>query len=101
MQPMLSQPSRLSLAPAPGRKPPYVGFGLVLLALSLAVSATGCEKVKSSLGRATIPNLGPQIPVTAKIDFDPSLTKAMLQYTNACNSPQQLRVGEESQESAS
>ncbi|MBI3604321.1 MAG: hypothetical protein HY205_07750, partial [Nitrospirae bacterium] len=97
MQPMLSQPSRLSLALAPalGRKPPYVGFGLVLLALALVVSATGCEKVKSSLGRATIPNLGPQIPVAAKIDFDPSLTKAMLQYTNACNSPQQLRVGEE------
>ncbi|MBM4123555.1 MAG: hypothetical protein FJ246_01145 [Nitrospira sp.] len=76
-------------------KLPFVRLGWALLALSLALSSAGCEKVSSALGRATIPNLGPAIPVTAKIDFDPSLSKAMLQYTNACNAPQQLRVGEE------
>jgi len=67
----------------------------VLLALLLALSSVSCEKIQSIIGRSTIPNLGPPIPVTAQIAFDPSLSKATLQYTNACNAPQQLRVGDE------
>jgi hypothetical protein len=65
------------------------------MALLLALSSAGCEKIQSIIGRSTIPNLGPPIPVTAQIAFDPSLSKATLQYTNACNAPQQLRVGDE------
>jgi hypothetical protein len=66
-----------------------------LLTLLLALSLASCEKIQSLIGRSTIPNLGPPIPVTAQIAFDPSLSKATLQYTNACNAPQQLRVGDE------
>lgn len=70
-------------------------LGWALLAVLAIVSSVSCEKIQSAVGRSTIPNLGPPIPVTAKIEFDPSLTKAMLQYTNACNAPQQLRLGDE------
>jgi hypothetical protein len=57
----------------------------------------GCEKMGSMIGRSTIPDLGAPIPATVKIQFDPSLSKALLQYTNACNGPQSLRVGDEMQ----
>jgi hypothetical protein len=66
---------------------------LVLPCLLLA--GIGCEKMGSMIGRSTIPDLGPPIPAAVKIQFDPSLTKALLQYTNACNGPQNLRVGQE------
>lgn len=65
------------------------------LALLLLLTAGGCEKVSKAFTRSTIPNLGPPLPYTVKLDLDPTLTKARLQYTNACNSPQELRVGED------
>jgi hypothetical protein len=67
----------------------------LLLVVLLAMTWAGCEKMGAMIGRSTIPDLGPPIPATVKIQFDPSLTKALLQYTNACNSPQNLRVGAE------
>jgi hypothetical protein len=72
-----------------------VSFTGVLPILLLAVLSAGCEKLATAFGRSTIPDLGAQIPVTVKMEFDPSLTKAREQFINACNSPQELRVGEE------
>ncbi len=87
----MSRPTRIQSI----RRPRRNRLGAALLALLLTLSSAGCEKVSSFVGRSQIPNLGPPIPVTARIELDPSLTKAMLQYTNACNSPQQLHVGDE------
>lgn len=69
--------------------------GLLALVLLVAATAGGCERVSKAFTRSTIPNLGPPLPYSVKLDFDPTLTKAKLQYTNACNSPQELRVGED------
>jgi len=68
---------------------------MVALLLAVATAAGGCDKVSKAFTRSTIPNLGPQLPYSVKLDLDPTLTKARLQYTNACNSPQELRVGED------
>ncbi len=69
----------------------------VVLALlpCLALASAGCEKVSKAFTRSTIPSLGPPLPYTIKLEFDPALTKNRLQYTNACNSPQELKVGED------
>ena len=68
---------------------------LLTLILCLLVASAGCEKVTKAFTRSAIPSLGPPLPHTIKLEFDPTLTKARLQYTNACNSPQELRVGED------
>jgi hypothetical protein len=67
--------------------------GVLVLALT-AFTLAGCEKTKEVLGRATLPDLGPRLPVTAKIAFDPSVTAATLNYTDACNSPHEINLGE-------
>lgn len=68
---------------------------LLILILCLLAASAGCEKVSKTFTRSTIPSLGPPLPHTIKLEFDPTLSKAKLQYTNACNSPQELRVGED------
>jgi hypothetical protein len=68
--------------------------GLILLALLLPLVG-GCEKVKSALGRATIPDMGPKLPLTIKMEFDPGLTATRLPYINVCNAPLELRIGPE------
>jgi hypothetical protein len=67
---------------------------LILVTLVLCL-ATGCEKVKSALGRATIPDMGPKLPMTIKMEFDPGLTSTRLPYINACNAPFELHIGPE------
>jgi hypothetical protein len=66
----------------------------VLLVLT-TILITGCAKVKDALSRATIPDMGPKIPLTVKMEFDPSLTATRLPYINACNAPLELRIGPE------
>ncbi len=39
--------------------------------------------------------MGPQIPVSIKLEFDPLLTSAKVDYIDACNSPHEIRLGEE------
>nr|MBI3614045.1 hypothetical protein [Nitrospirota bacterium] len=68
---------------------------LLTLILCLLAASAGCERVSKAFTRSAIPSLGPPLPHTIKLEFDPALTKAKLQYTNACNSPQELRVGED------
>ncbi len=80
---------------------PFIRFQPVSLWVALALlpclalASAGCEKVSKTFTRSTIPSLGPPLPHTVKLEFDPTLSKAKLQYTNACNSPQELRVGED------
>ena len=66
-----------------------------LLALSLLAYIGGCEQVSSVMGRSKLPDLGPRLPATVRLEFDPSLTGAMAQYANACNQPEELRIGAE------
>jgi hypothetical protein len=67
----------------------------VLVLALVALAPLGCEKVKSAMGRATIPTMGPKLPYTLKMEFDPALTTTRLPYINACNAPFELRVGPE------
>lgn len=71
-----------------------LALALVLLALaSLAGSCKGSPK--SLLGRAELPDLGPPLPYTIKLDIDPSLPAARLQYVDACNHPSEMHIGNE------
>lgn len=72
-----------------------VSWVVLALVPCVVLAATGCDKVSKAFTRSTIPSLGPPLPYTVKLEFDPALTKNRLQYTNACNSPQELRVGED------
>ncbi|MDE3224282.1 MAG: hypothetical protein KGO52_05075 [Nitrospirota bacterium] len=68
---------------------------LLTLLLCLAAAGTGCQKISKAFTKTPIPSLGNPLPYTVKMEFDPTLTKARLQYTNACNSPQELLVGDD------
>jgi len=39
--------------------------------------------------------MGPKLPLTIKMEFDPALTTTRLPYINVCNAPLELRVGPE------
>lgn len=73
--------------PDPRRKAPHARVGWPLLSCLLVGLLVGCA------ARPTIPNLGPPIPFTVNMEFDPSLTDAKTQYLDSCNHPQELRVG--------
>jgi hypothetical protein len=60
-----------------------------LVAGLLATAA--CERFQ----RPTLPDMGPQIPVSVKLEFDPLLTGAKVDYIDACNSPHEIKLGEE------
>lgn len=59
------------------------------------MTLTGCERFSSGLTRTPLPDAGPRLPVSARIEFDPALTAAVLHYVDACNSPRDLRLGNE------
>ena len=66
--------------------------GPACAALIVGVLATvACEKFQ----RPTLPDMGPQIPVSVKLEFDPLLTGAKVDYIDACNSPHEIKLGEE------
>jgi len=64
-----------------------------LLLLSVGVHSAGCEQVKGAFSRASVPDMGPRLPVTVQLELDPALTNIRLQYSDACNSPRELRLG--------
>ena len=55
----------------------------------------GCERFSKAFHQSTLPDMGPRIPSSVRIKFDPSLTTAIARYADACNHPQELRVGAE------
>ena len=69
-------------------------LALVLLPVLGCQSSLG-QKAKAALGRADLPDMGPKLPLTIKMEFDPGLTSTRLPYINVCNAPMELRIGEE------
>jgi hypothetical protein len=49
----------------------------------------------SAFRRAPLPDMGPRLANSVKLTFDPSLTNLRMPYTDGCNSPHELSVGEE------
>src|SRR5437867_4133592 len=72
---------------------PRAPFGAVLLVFLLA-GTTGCEKISGFLGRAEIPNLGPPMPASVRMEFDPSLTDARAEYVDSCGHLEVLAIGD-------
>ena len=67
-----------------------------LIALSLTCCLlNGCQQFNALIKKSSLPDMGPQIPATVRVKFDPSLTAAIAQYSDACNHPQELRIGSE------
>ncbi|WP_447974050.1 hypothetical protein [Nitrospira sp. Kam-Ns4a] len=50
---------------------------------------------KHLLGRHELPDMGPPLPVAIKMEIDPALPAARLQYVDACNHPGEIRIGED------
>jgi hypothetical protein len=68
----------------------------ILLCLLIPMDGlSGCEKVTSAFHRTPLPDLGPRLANSVKLTFDPSFTNLKMQYTDGCNSPHELNVGEE------
>ncbi len=56
---------------------------------------SGCDRFSSPFHRSTLPDMGPRIPASVRMKFDPTLTTAIARYADACNHPQELRIGAE------
>ena len=67
----------------------------MLLVVTSGIVVVGCEKISSALQRSPLPDMGPRMPNSVKLTFDPSLTNLKLQYIDACSSLDELRVGPE------
>ncbi|MEW6248376.1 MAG: hypothetical protein AB1555_16945 [Nitrospirota bacterium] len=67
---------------------------VVVLGL-LALELTACDKLTGLVRRTPLPDMGPRLPVSVKLTFDPSLTNARAQYIDACNSPYEIPLGAE------
>jgi hypothetical protein len=55
----------------------------------------GCERFSSPFRKSTLPDMGPRIPSSVRMNFDPALTAAIARYADACNHPQELLIGAE------
>lgn len=69
-------------------------LNLIVLLLSCLV-LHGCERFSSPFHKSTLPDMGPRMPSSVRMTFDPSLTTAIARYADACNHPQELRIGAE------
>lgn len=67
---------------------------VVVLGL-LALELTACDKLTGLVRRTPLPDMGPRLPVSVRLTFDPSLTNARVQYIDACNSPYEIPLGVE------
>ena len=68
----------------------------VLVCLIITVGGLwGCEKLTSAFHRTPLPDMGPRLANSVRLTFDPSFTNLKMQYTDGCNSPHELNVGEE------
>ncbi len=66
-----------------------------LYLLILVWGLSGCEKVTSAFHRTPLPDLGPRLANSVKLTFDSSFSNLTMQYIDGCNSPHELKVGEE------
>jgi len=51
----------------------------------LTLLTAGCDKI--GYARATLPDMGPQLPLSVTLTFDPSLVSSQYTYTNSCGQP--------------
>ena len=70
-------------------------WGALFFLLVTVSGLWGCEKMTSALHRTPLPDMGPRLPNSVKLTFDPSLTTLKMQYQNGCGHLLDLRVGEE------
>ena len=62
----------------------------VVLSLLLAAGGLGgCDVFK----RTPLPDMGPRLPNSVKLTFDPNLTNLKMQYQNGCASLREINVG--------
>lgn len=66
-----------------------------LYLLILLWGLSGCERVASVFHRTPLPDLGPRLANSVKLTFDSSFSNLTIQYIDGCNSPRELKVGEE------
>ncbi|MCK6501324.1 MAG: hypothetical protein L6Q38_17735, partial [Nitrospira sp.] len=64
--------------------------GILLVQLS---TFGGCDTIKARFARQTLPDLGPPLPLTARIEVDPSLSEAKTQYLDGCGRFRPLAIG--------
>src|SRR5690348_12644016 len=77
-------------------KPPLRGSSLAIAAV-MAASLFGCDFFSRSTllhGHVPLPDLGPPMPMSAKLDLDPSLLKAAAPYVDSCGHPDELQLGD-------
>jgi caspase domain-containing protein len=53
--------------------------------LLVALLGSGCDKIGYT--RAALPDMGPQLPMSVTLSFDPSLVSAQYTYTDSCSHP--------------
>lgn len=66
-----------------------------VIALFICVLVSACAQLNYLIKPSSLPEMGPQIPATVRLKFDPALTAAIAQYSDACNHPQELLIGSE------
>lgn len=57
----------------------------------------GCDKISNPFRRAPLPDMGPRMPNSVRLTFDPSFTNLKMQYIDSCNSQHELQVGTEAE----
>ena len=63
----------------------------------LLCTLAGCDKLSNPFRRAPLPDMGPRMPNSVKLAFDPSFTDLKMQYIDSCNSQHELPVGAEAE----
>jgi Caspase domain len=66
-----------------------IGWAVFLTLLLGTGGLGGCDVFK----RTPLPDMGPRLPNSVKLTFDPSLTSLKMQYQNGCASLRDLNVG--------
>jgi hypothetical protein len=72
-------------------------FTIALLIVGLIGAVAGCDKISSSFRRAPLPDMGPRMPNSVKLTFDPSFSNLKMNYIDSCNSQHELAVGAETE----
>jgi hypothetical protein len=70
-------------------------WSFLLCFIITVVGLWGCEKITSVFHRTPLPDMGPRLANSIKLTFDPSVTNLKMQYIDGCNSPHELKVGED------
>ena len=71
-------------------------LGVLLIQL---LASTACESIKSRFSRQALPDLGAPVPKTVQMEFDPSVTKAKVEYLDNCTHIMSMDIGSAVEES--